>query len=218
MSTLSSPLQRPDLLDLQAPLPPFSTFGARTPSEVLSAGPASSLGYRGHAGSSFSSGQNSIPPSPSMSAREYINTPSSSGPPSGLPRLPMSSSRSPTALTQFSAAKSTSMRSYGLPPYPPPSLSDLPPSYHNLPTLQSVLQQAAVQPSVDADGFMVIRGAAPVEQVREIVAMIANGLKVVTRSETTQVFGMPLQAYRLRDDFVNVSSFAHHRPCSSADF
>ena len=220
MSASSAPPQRSDLLDLQAPLPPFSTYGARTPSEVLSAGPPSSLGYRGHAGSSFSGGQNSIPPSPSMSAREYINTPSSSGHPSGLPRFPETSSsylRNPNAIP--STSKSTSLKkTFGLPPYPPPALTGLPQSYQNLPALQSVIEQANVQPSVDADGFMVIRSAVPAEQVRELVAMIASGLKVVSRSEMAQNYGMPLQAYRIRDEFVNVSSFAHHRSCSFADF
>ena len=213
MSTLSAPPQRPDLLDLQVPLPAFSTYGARTPSEILSAGPASSLGYRGHAGSSFSCGQNSISPSPSMSAREYLNTPSSSGHPSGLPGFPdTSSSWPPASKTNPSTSQSTSLKkkTFGLQPYPPPALSGLPPSYQNLPTLQSVIQQASVQPSVDADGFMVVRGAVPLEQAQEIVAMIANGLKVITRSDTTLVYGMPLQGYRLRDEFVNVRLFAYH--------
>ena len=219
-STSSAPPPRPDLLDLQAPLPHFNPFGARTPSEVLSAGPASSLGYRGHAGSSFSGGQNSIPPSPSMSTREYINTPSSSGHPPELPRFPDNPSSffpNPNAIP--STSKSTSLKkTFGLQPYAPPALKGLPQSYQNLPTLQSVFQQAAAQPSVDADGFMVIRSAVPTEQVRDLVAMIASGLKVVNRSEMAQNYGMPLQAYRIRDDFVNVSSFAHHRSCSFADF
>ena len=216
MHTLSAPPRRPDLLDLRAPLPQFSTFGDRTPSEVLSAGPASSLGYRGHAGSSFPGGQTSIPPSPSMSAREYINTPSSRGHPSGLPRHPdATSSWLPASKVKPSTSQSTSLkRTFGLPPNPPPALTGLPQSYQNLPTLQSVIEQAAVQPSVDADGFMVLRGAVPVAQVQELVAMIANGLKVVTRSETTLVYGMPLQVYRIRDEFVNVRSFAHNRYCS----
>lgn len=146
-----------------------------------------------------------------MPAREYINTPSSSGPPSEMSHFLSSMTRETAALMHASAGKSTSLnKTFGLPPYPPPSVADLQKSYPNLPTLQSVLQEAAVQPSVDADGFMIIRRAVPVEQVRELVAMIANGLKVVTRSETTQVYGIPLQAYRLRDDFVNVSSSAHH--------
>ncbi|KAM0805956.1 hypothetical protein BDR22DRAFT_829780 [Usnea florida] len=205
MHTLSAPPQRPDLLDLRAPLPHFSTFGDRTPSEVLSAGPASSLGYREHPRSSFPRGQNSIPPSPSMSARGYINTPSSYGHPSGLPRHPdATSSWLPASKVKPSTSQSTSLkRTFGLPPNPPPALTGLPQSYQNLPTLQSVIEQAAVQPSVDADGFMVLRGAVPVAQVQELVVMIANGLKVVTQSETTLVYGMPLQVYRIRDEFVN---------------
>ena len=209
----SAPPQRPDLLDLQAPLPRLSTFGARTPSEILSAGPASSLGYRGHAGSSFFSGQNPIPPSPSMSAREYINTPSSSEHPSGLSSFPeTSSSWPPVSKTNPSTSQSTSLKkkTFGLQPYPPSALSGLPSAYQNLPTLESVIQQANVQPSVDADGFMVIRGAVPLEQVQEIAAMITGGLKVITRSEGALVYGMPLQGYRLRDEFVNVRLFAYH--------
>ena len=204
MSTLSAPPARPDLLDLQAPLPQFPAFGARTPSEILSAGPVSSLGYRGHAASSFSGGQKSVPPSPSMPAREYINTPSSSGVPSGLPSYPHTSP--PASKSKPDTFLSTSLKkTFGLPPYPPQALTGLPPSYQNLPTLESVIQQASVQPSVDADGFMVVRGAVPLKQVQEIVAMIASGLKVITRTETTLVYGMPLQGYRLRDEFVNVS-------------
>lgn len=205
MSMLSPRSHTSRLLDLP-PLPFHSTSRVPTPSEGLSAGPSSSSGYRRKVGASFPNSPGLVALSPSLSTGEFHNPPFSVASRSAFPRPPLTPSHPSTIHTPLSAGKCfTSPRSPSL-PYGSPSIPTSPPPYHNLPTLNSVFKQAPVQPSVEADGFIIIRNAISLPLIRDIVAMIAKGLQVVSMSETIQTYALPLQAYQVRDEFVTVCS------------
>ena len=61
--------------------------------------------------------------------------------------------------------------------------------------------------STDMDGYKVLRGAIPVELVQAAANILDHGMEKVQTQPTHRVFGLSLQAYEVRDEFMrNVST------------
>lgn len=208
---------------MMPPHPFHNTFKASTPSDLRSAG---SLDYREQVGAS-------IPNDPSLATQRSSLSqpqgfPSFAANRTGLSRPPPGSStpHGPSAHLLPSGSSiytpwspnnpPSSSGSFSL-PYGSPGVPIPPPPYQILPMPNSSRPQAPVKhssatrapdqsSSVEADGYMMIREAIPVALVREVVAIIGRGLPVNMRSETAYTYATPVQAYRVRDEFVKVCS------------
>ena len=156
-------------------------------------------------GASVSKSPSVVVPSPFFSAREPCDSYLSARPLSAHLRNPISSSLSSTALTPWSPIEpSTSSSSFGS-PYGSPGLPIPRPPYQILPTPDALVSQENThQPSVEADGYTIIRNAVSPALVREVVASIYKGLPVTARYETEKIYTTPIPAYKVRDEFVLV--------------
>lgn len=207
-----------------APYAFLNSFKTSTPRELGSAGPPSSLGYREPVGSSFHNDPSLAAQGPPLSQPQGFTFPRhrsghpSPPPGSSAPReVPahLSPSTSYPVYPPWSLAKpSSSPGSFSL-PYGSPGVAIPPTPYQMLPAPKSSGSQAPVQrsssfqapaqsSSVEADGYMMIRNAISIDLVREVVAVVERGLPVSKRSETASTYMTPVQAYRVRDDFVKV--------------
>ena len=146
-----------------------------------------------------------VVPSPSFSAREPYDSYLSTGPLSAHLRNPVSSSLSPNALTPWSPIEPSPLSSSSGPPYVSPGVPIPRPPYQILPTPHALVsQQNTLQPSVEADGYTIIRNAVSPALVREVVASIYKGLPVTARYETEKIYTTPIPAYKVQDEFVLV--------------
>ncbi|CAD6585727.1 MAG: hypothetical protein ASARMPRED_002292 [Alectoria sarmentosa] len=206
--------------DLKTPLKFYNTFKASAPLEHRSAGHPS-LGYREPAGASFSGYTTSNTPSPSLSHREPQGAPFFAGPRSAYPRPPGSST--PQSIPNYQSSQPSTPFTLGQSltspspsdsfnfPYGISGVSTSQPPYQAVPKPNPSTFQAQVQAStVEADGYLIIRNAIPIEKVREVVAIIAKGLSVNARSETALIYATPVQAYMVRDAFVSIWRPALH--------
>lgn len=178
----------------------FEGVQARPPFE--SAGLSSSSNSYDDTGAQVPNSPGVVEPSPSFSAR---NSSLSTGPLSAYLRISNSSSLSPTALApcfpiEPSPSSSSFGSRYGSPDVPFPRAP-----YQILPTPDALVsQQNAPQPSVEADGYTIIRNAVSPTLVGEVVASIYNGLSVTTKYETEKIYITPSPAYKVRDEFLLV--------------
>ena len=161
----------------------------------------SSLDCCDNTGASVPNSLSVVVPSPSVSAREPYDPYLSSGPFSPHLRSSISSSLSSTWSPIEPSPSSTSFGSpYGSPGVPIPR-----PPYQILPTPDALVsQQDTPQPSVEVDGYTIIRNAVSIALVREVVASIYKGLPVTARYETEKIYMTPGSAYKVRDEFVLV--------------
>ena len=143
--------------------------------------------------------------SPSYLTRDSCDSPLSTGPLSAHLRNPISSSLFSTALTPWSPIEhSPPLGSFGS-PYGSPGIPIPRPPYQILPTPDALVsQQNTPQPSVEADGYTIIRNAISPTLVREVVASIYNGLPVTAKYETEKIYTTPSPAYKVRDEFLSV--------------
>ena len=181
----------------------FEGAQARPPFE--SVGLDSSSDSSDDTGASVPNSPSVVGPSPSFSAREPCDSYLSTGPLSAHLRNPFSSPLSSTTFTPWSpiepSPSSSSLGSlYGSPGVPIPR-----PPYQILPTPHALVsQQNTPQPSIEADGYTIIRNAVSPALVREVVASIYKGLPVTARYETEKIYTTPITAYKVRDEFVLV--------------
>ena len=181
----------------------FEGVQAHPPFE--SAGLSSSSYSYDDTGASVSNSPSVVVPSPSFSARETRNSYLSTGPLSAHLLNSNSSSLSPTALApcfpiEPSPSSSSFSSRYGSPGVPDPRAP-----YQILPTPDALVsQQNAPQPSVEADGYTIIRNAVSPDRVREVVTSIHKGLPVIATYETDKIYTTPVPAYKVRDEFVLV--------------
>ena len=67
--------------------------------------------------------------------------------------------------------------------------------------------------ATDVDGYKVLRGAVPVELAQAAADIIGRGMPVVQEAPTYKSFPLSLQAYRVRDEFMDkVSARSCHCP------
>ena len=163
----------------------------------------SSLDCCDNTGASVPNSLSVVMPSPSFSAREPYDPYLSSGPLSPHLRNSISSSLSSTWSPIEPSPSLTSFGSpYGSPGVPIPIPR---PPYQILPTPNALVsQQDTPQPSVEVDGYTIIRNAVSPALVREVVASIYKGLSVTARYETERIYTTPIPAYKVRDEFVSV--------------
>ena len=159
----------------------------------------------GHTGPSVPDNASLVAPSPSFSPREIRDLHSFTGTRSAYqrPRLsPSISSITPTprSSTEPLTSSSSANTVYGLPGVPIP----LPP-YPILPAPAALAsRQYPVQPSVEADGYILIRNAISPTSIQDVLTSIDKGLPVFSRWDTAQTYATPIQAYKVRDEFVLV--------------
>ena len=146
-----------------------------------------------------------VVPSPSFLACEPCDPYLSTRPLSAHLRNPISSSLSSNALTPWSSIEPSPSSSSSGSPYGSPGVPIPRPPYQILPTPDALVsQQNTLQPSVEADGYTIIRNAVSPALVREVVASIHKGLPVAARYETEMIYTTPIPAYKVRDEFVSV--------------
>ena len=67
--------------------------------------------------------------------------------------------------------------------------------------------------ATDADGYKVLRGAVSVELAQAAADILDHGLKIFEEGPTHKSFCLPVQAYRVRDEFIKkVSALLCHHP------
>ena len=192
VTSTTSPNPRTAALEgAQARFPFHNTFMGSDSPEFRFTGP--SLGSQDQVGASLAH-------NPSV-----VANPSFFGPRSTYDH-PLSHTRSSAAHTPWSPSNplssSSSSLSYGSPGVPIPQ-----PPYQILPAPKaSASRQDPVHPSVEADGYMILRNAISPALVRDLVVFINTGLPVIAKSETAQTYAAPIQAYKVRDEFVLVCS------------
>ena len=192
-------------MSVTSPIPFINSFKVPVALELRPTGPAHSTGPFVPNNASL------VAPSPSFSPREVRDLRSFTGTRSAYqrPRLsPSNSSITPTprSSTEPLNSSSSSDALYGLPGVPIP----LPP-YPILPAPAALAsQQYPVQPSVDADGYILIRNAISPSLIQDVLTSIDKGLPVVSRWDTAQTYATPIQAYKVRDEFVLVRFTSIH--------
>ena len=197
--SVTSPQHTTALNDVHERFPFINAFQAPVALELRPTGPAHSTGP------SVPNNASLVAPSPSFSPREVRNIRSFAGTCSTYqrPRLsPSDSSITPTprSSTEPLTSSSSSNTVYGLPGVPIP----LPP-YPILPAPAALAsQQYPVQPSVEADGYIIIRNAISPTLIQDVLTSIDMGLPVFARGDTAQTYATPIQAYKVRDEFVLV--------------
>ena len=181
----------------------FESAHARPPFDL--AGLNSSSDSCDDTGASVPNSPSVVVPSPSFSAREPCDSYLSTRPLSAHLRKPISSSLSSTALMPWSPIEPSPLSSSFGSPYGSPGVPIPRPPYQILPTPDALVsQQNTPQPSVEADGYTIIRNAVSPALVREVVASIYSGLPVTARYETEKIYRMSIPAYKVRDEFVLV--------------
>ena len=109
-----------------------------------------------------------------------------------------------TACKGAQARHSPSSSSFG-PPYGSHGVPIPQTPYQILPTPDALVsQQNTPQPSVEADGYTIIRNAVSPALVRGVVACIHKGLPVIAEYETEKIYETPSPGRKVRDEFVLV--------------
>ena len=199
---VTSPHPTTVLNDVHERFPFINAFQVPVALELRPTGPAHS---HGHTGASIPNNPSLVAPSPSFSPREIRDLHSFTGRRSAYqpPRLSPSNSSitsTPRSPTEPLRSSSSSDALYGLPGIPIP----LPP-YPILPAPAALAsQQYPVQPSVEADGYIIIRNAISPVLIRDVLTSIDKGLPVFARWDTAQTYATPIQAFKVRDEFVLV--------------
>ena len=199
---VTSPHHTTVLNDVHERFPFINAFQVPVALEHRPTGPAHS---HGHTGASNPNNPSLVAPSPSFSPREVRDLHSFTGRRSAYqpPRLSPSNSSipsTPRSPTEPLRSSSSSDALYGLPGIPIP----LPP-YPILPAPAALAsQQYPVQPSVEADGYIIIRNAISPVLIRDVLTSIDKGLPVFARWDTAQTYATPIQAFKVRDEFVLV--------------
>ena len=193
-STISPDPRTAALEGARARFPFHNTFKGLDTPEFHFAGP--SLGSQDQVGASLAHNPSVVAPNPSFF-----------GPRSAYDH-PLSPTRSSAAHTPWSPSNPLSSSSFSL-SYGSPGVPIPQPPYQILPAPKaSVSRQDPVHPSVEADGYMILRNAISPALVRDLVVFINTGLPVIATSETAQTYAAPIQAYKVRDEFVSVCSFS----------
>lgn len=199
---VTSPHHTTVLNDVHERFPFINAFQVPVALEHRPTGPAHS---HGHTGASIPNNPSLVAPSPSFSPREVRDLHSFTGRRSAYqpPRVSPSNSSitsTPRSPTEPLRSSSSSDALYGLPGVPIP----LPP-YPILPAPAALASQRyPVQPSVEADGYIIIRNAISPVLIRDVLTSIDQGLPVFARWDTAQTYATPIQAFKVRDEFVLV--------------
>ena len=169
-----------------------------------------SSGHRGHTGTSRPYDRNLVAANPSfpipsfLGSPSFLVSPSFLGSRSVLPNLPPPP-RSSVAPAPWSPRKSMTESSPSSLPYGSPGVPIPATPYQTLPPPNaSPTQRHPFQPSVEADGYQIIRKAIPPALVREVAAFVGKGPPVIARYDTAQLYVTPVEAFRVRDEFVSV--------------
>ena len=168
-------------------------------------GSSSSSSSRERSGTSIPSSPSSVTSNPSYTSRELDD---SRLLPNTCSAYPLRSPPSPTPSPPWSPTGSLTASGSSSLPYGSPGVQIPPTPYQILPTPKpSESRQDRAFSSVEADGCLMIRRAVPPALLQDVVGMIYKGLPVMARQETEQMYETPIQALRVRDEFVLVCLF-----------
>ena len=169
---------------------------------------SSSSGSRARIGASIPREPSIVAPTPSHSSRDFDNARFFAGTRSAYPPQPPPASLSANPFaSRSSTGPFTPWGSSGL-PYGSPGVPIPPTPYQILPTPTTLLsRQNPASSSVEADGYFIIRNAIPSALFQGVIELIEQGLPVMVEQETERTYVTPMQALRVRDEFMSVSVF-----------